>query len=309
MPMPDAAARRPGLPWQANLVLLALIWGSSFLLIKVALADLGPIQVAAGRILLGALVLHLVLALTRGALPRDRTTWKHAFVAGLIMNALPFTLIAWGETRLGSIPAGIWNATTPLLTLLVMLVLIPSDPPTMRRIVGLLTGFSGVLLVLAPWQGLDGGTLAGHLAFCAAASCYAVGTPYSQRFLMPRPGGIAALSAAHLSMAALVTSVAALGIEGAPARLPSTSTIGAMLVLGVLGTGVAYLLFNALVREAGSTTAASVTYLIPLVSTTLGVTALHEPVSWHEPVGMACVLAGVSLSSSTPRARRGTPRS
>src|SRR3954447_20046029 len=151
--------------WPAQLVLLALIWGASFMFIKVELdAGIAPVHVALLRCVFGAAALFAILAVTRTPLPRDRRLYGHLLVVAAVMNAVPFLLFAYGETEVSSLLAGIFNATTPLQTLLVSLAMLPGAPRTRQRVGGLLVGFAGVVVVLAPWSGLGGGSMLGALA-------------------------------------------------------------------------------------------------------------------------------------------------
>ncbi len=281
--------------WQGAFLLLAAIWGSSFLFIKIGLEALSPLQVALGRMAFGTVTL-LVIVLIRGErLPRDRWLWGHLAITALLLNALPFSLFAYGETAVSSILAGIWNATTPLLTLVVVLVALPEERPTRRRVVGLLIGFAGVLVVLGSWRGVEAGALLGNLACLGAAASYGLGFPYSRRYLAGRPESVLALSTAQLLCGTaelmLVTPLPTLSVAGIPVRvLVSVATLGA------IGTGIAYILNNRIIREAGATTASTVTYLIPLFSTVAGLLVLDERLSWHEPLGGLIVLLGVAVS-------------
>ena len=174
--------------WPAQLLLLALIWGASFMCIKVELDDgIAPVHVAFLRCALGAPTLLLILAITKDRLPRDRAFWGHVLVLGTLMNAAPFALFAYGETEVSSLLAGIFNALTPLMTLLFSIGLLPDEPPTREKVAGLLVGFLGVVVVLAPWRGLGAGSLLGALACIGAATCYGVGFPTMRRHLSGRP--------------------------------------------------------------------------------------------------------------------------
>ncbi|MCW2974148.1 MAG: family transporter, partial [Thermoleophilia bacterium] len=276
---------------------MAVIWGSSFLLIKVALHDFTPWVITTGRITLGAITVLVIVRITGDRLPRSRTAWLHAGVTGILTNAIPFSLFAWGETHLSSVLAGIWNATTPLMTLLVTLVLLRSERPTRRLVLGMLIGFAGAVVVLGPWSGFGGGAARAHLAFAVAAACYGIGTPYMRRFLSPRPESTTSLAAAQLVVAAVALLVLAPFVTHLPAANDvAVGSALAVLGLGVLGTGIAYYLFTALVRGAGAVTAANVTYLMPIVSTTLGVVVLGETIGWNEPLGALVILVGVALA-------------
>lgn len=277
--------------WKWQLALLTVIWGSSFMLIKVALDDYGPLQVAFGRILVGALTLLAILLFTRERLPRDPRVWRNGAIIGLLMNAAPFSLVAWGEQHLGSVEAGIWNATTPLFVLVVLLT-VRGEHLTRRRIGGLLLGFLGVMIVLAPWQGVEGGEGIGHAAFAAMAACYGLGTTIMRRAYVGRAASATALSAVQLVCATAWMTIALVPTEGLPESTPSLLPTLCVVALGALGTGVAYILFTNLVRSKGSATASSVTYLMPIVSTALGVLVLSEAIGWHEPIGTVVILLG-----------------
>lgn len=302
--MPPSRHATSAQSWHVPFGLLTLIWGSSFLFIKVAVRDLAPVDVALVRVGLGAAVLLGVLAAGRRALPRGRRVWWHLAVVALFANAAPFALLAYGEQRISSVLAGLWNATTPLMVLMVATLMLPDERPTRRRVVGLLAGFAGVVVVLGPWRSPGGGQLAGQLMCLGAAACYGVGFPYTRRFLAGRSETGTALSAGQLLCATAQLAVATIFVGGAPQHL-SAGAGASLAALGALGTGFAYVLNYAVVRRAGATTASTVTYLVPLVSTALGVLLLAEGVVWNEPVGAAVVLAGVAFSQG-PMRRRGS---
>lgn len=268
------------------------------MLIELALESFAPLQVSAGRIAIGTVTLLLVLVVTRGRLPRPGRIWLHAAVIGMLMNVVPFSLFAWGQTEISSIDAGIWNATTPLMAAVAAYLVFRDERATVRGVAGLLVGFSGVMVVLAPWLGLGGGELAGHLALAGAAACYGLGTPYMRRHFGGRPEGVVALSAAQLLCASVVIVTASLVVDGIPEANATQTAFWSVVALGALGTGIAYVLFTSVIRAAGATVAASVTYLMPIVSTTLGAFVLGETLGWNEPVGAAVILAGVALAST-----------
>jgi drug/metabolite transporter (DMT)-like permease len=281
--------------WRLQFVALAAIWGASFLFIKVAVEDLPPVAVALGRCVLGAAVLLVVLALRREGLPRDPRVWGHLAVVALLANALPFTLFAAGERHISSVLAGLWNATTPLLTLAVVTLALPEERPTRERVIGLVGGFAGVVIVLGPWSSPGGSQLTGQLLCLGATAGYALAFPYLRRTLSGRPESALALSAGQLVCATALLAVAA-PLAGAAPTTVHGDTVAAMLALGVLGTGAAYVLNFSIIRAAGATTAATVTYLIPLFSTVLGIAVLDESLTWNQPAGAVVVLAGVAYS-------------
>ncbi|MFJ5116743.1 DMT family transporter [Kitasatospora sp. NPDC088548] len=286
---------------------LSAIWGASFALIKVAVdAGVPPLWVACWRCVLGAAALWAILALRREAVPRTAATWGHSAVVAVLLNAAPFVLFSYGETRVSSVLAGVMNATTPLFTLLFAVVTVAEERhPGPRRLVGLGLGFAGVLTVLGVWRGLGAGEAAGGLLCLAAACCYGAGFAYLRRHLAARPYSATALSAVQITCGGAELAVVAPFAAGAP-HWPGPGPAAALLVLGVLGTGVAYILNLGLVRTAGTAVAAAVTYVTPLWSTALGALLLAEPVGWNALVGGLAVIAAVALTRqpTVPAARR-----
>jgi drug/metabolite transporter (DMT)-like permease len=290
--------------WPVQLLLLALTWGASFMFIKVELdAGVAPVHVALLRCVFGAVALWAILAARREQLPRDRALWGHLLVLGALMNAAPFVLFAYGETEVSSLLAGIFNSLTPLLTLLFSLGMLPDEPPTAEKLAGIGVGFLGVLVVLAPWQGLGGGSLLGALACIGAATCYGLAFPYLRRHLSERPETGVAVSAVQVSLGGVLLLLFA-PFGALPGEALGVEVWLSILALGALGTGVAYILNFNVVREAGAQTASMVTYLVPVFAVVLGVTILGEPLSWHEPVGGALIIAGVALAQGVLRRRQ-----
>ena len=187
--MTIASAQGSGRGWLLPYLGAALIWGCSFLFIKVGLEALSPIHVAFGRQALGAVALLILAVVTRVRLPRDRRTWAHLFVVGLLLNSVPSTLFALGETHVSSVVAGIINAVTPLATIVAMFATVRSDRPTAATIAGILLGFAGILVVVGIWNGAGNSETLGVLACLGAVTCYGVGYAYIRRNLVPRGSG------------------------------------------------------------------------------------------------------------------------
>ena len=284
-------------------VLLSAIWGGSFALIKVAVdAGVPAVWVALFRCLFGALTLWAICLARGAAVPLDRRTWGHAAVVALLLNAVPFTLLAHSETRISSVLAGVFNATTPLTTLVFVLLLVPSERMTRARVAGLLVGFTGVLVVLGAWRGLADDVLEGSLAALAATACYGAGFAYTRRFFSGGDHSASALSAVQITCATLQLALVAPALGGGPSW-PGTSAAVALVVLGAAGTGLAYVLNLDVIRAAGPAVASTVTYVTPLWSTAIGAVLLGEPVGWHAVVGGVVVIGGVLLARSRPAVR------
>lgn len=288
-------------------ILLGAIWGASFLFIKVSVRELHPLYVTLGRVALGAVTLLTVMLILRDRLPREPRLWGHLAVIGVVGLVLPYTLFGYGEQRIPSLLAGIWNATTPLVALPLAALLFRTERFSLRRTLGIVLGFLGVLVVLGVWQGVDGAALTGQLMCFGAAAAYGIAIPYTKRFVSHQPiSSLAAITAQMLIATALLLLVAPL-VAGAPPAVTSlpADVLGSMLLLGAFGTGLAFLIHYRNIRLVGASSAAQVTYLIPLFAVLVGITVLAEPLTWYQPVGAIVVLAGVAISQgSLPRWRR-----
>jgi drug/metabolite transporter (DMT)-like permease len=305
-PARGPSGARPGaVPWQLLFLVLGLIWGCSFLFIKLGLQSFTPVQVAFGRLAIGATTMLLVSAGTRTPLPRARSTWRHLCVTALLFSSIPFTLFAFGETHVSSILAGIINGATPLAALVVVMAAFPEEHPTRERIAGLVIGFGGVLIVLGVWNGFEGGELAGIVACVAAIACYGMAYPYSRRHLAATGDGPIAIATGQVLLGMLfllpvVVAESALGFGSL--RTPiATDTLLGMLALGALGSGIAYVLNTRILLIAGGTIASSVTYVTPVVAVFVGVAFLGEPLRWYEPAGTLIVLLGVAVAQGRVR--------
>lgn len=296
---PAPAARRPALDWRIRFAGLSLIWGFSFLLIKVGTEGYAPFQVTFGRLLAGTAVLVAAMAMRRERLPRSARTWGHLTVAALLLNALPFSLFSYAELTIPSTLAGICNATSPLWGMALSVVALSEDRPTRRRVAGLGVGFLGVLTVLGAWQGFSGLDLPGTGMALLASFCYPVGWIYVRRTLAGTGSSTLALTGSQLCLATLQLAVVTPLFTTAPTSFPLLPTLS-VVALGALGTGLAVLLQYGLVQEVGPTTAQMVTYFIPVIATAAGVALLGERLSWNTPVGALVVLAGAALTQSRP---------
>ncbi|WP_435134712.1 DMT family transporter [Actinacidiphila sp. bgisy144] len=304
LPEPVPAARLPRLgrllDWRVRFTALGLVWGFSFLFMKVGNEAFAPLQVTLGRLVFGAAVLAVAVAVKRERLPRGARTWLHLFVAAILLNSLPFTLFATAEQSIPSMLAGICNAATPLFSMLVSLVALSEDRPSRQRFAGVGLGFAGVLTVLGAWQGFSGQDPKGTLMALTAALCYAVGWAYVRRTLSTSGNSHLAMSASQLALAALQLLVITPLFTSMPSSFPVRPVL-AVLALGALGTGAAFLVQYGLVAEKGPTIGSMVTYLIPIVATAAGVLLLGESLSWNEPVGAVVILVGAALTQRRPR--------
>lgn len=282
-----------------RLGLLALTWGSSFLWIALALPWLAASWLTVIRLALGSATLAVV-CLTRGhRFPRGWRTWGHLVVGGLLANTAPYYLFAVGAGLTSSAYAGILNGTTPLWTALTLLALTRRIPPAVQTL-GLLIGFAGTVVIFEPWQETGTEPAAGIAACLIAAALYGLSYVYLARYVTPLPFNPVAIAASQLA-AAMVLSFGLLPLDGATIGTPTVPAVAAVLVLGVVGTGLAYVLNYAILNTDGATTASLVAYLIPIVAAVLGVLVLGDILPPLTALGAAVVLIGVALVRRTPR--------
>lgn len=274
--------------------LLALLWGSSFLWIKLALHGLNPVQITVARCALGALVVVVLCYSARHKLPREPRVWGHLVVAAFFGNALPFALFGIGERTVDSGVAGVINSTTPLWALLIGILIGTERTLKPVRLAGLLLGFGGTLLIFAPWQ-QAGLASWGSLAILAAAASYAVSYTYIGRTLSGRGVAPIALSAAQL-LTATGLSALALPVGGFHTVDLTPAVLIAIGVLGVFGTGFAFAINYRLIADEGPTNATTVGYLLPVVSVLLGAAFLGEGITVRVVLGMVVVLIGVGMT-------------
>jgi drug/metabolite transporter (DMT)-like permease len=280
--------------WISLYIALGTVWGCSFIFIKLGLEFLTPIGVAFGRISLGAITLLLWARFKGISLPKGRVMWFHLWIIALLLNVIPGYLFAAAETEVTSILAGIINAVTPLMTLLAIMIVFREEKPKLYQVVGLLTGFLGVLTVLGAWQGLGENPAGAVIALLCAVTCYGISYPYSRKFVIPKKLQAESLAAAQLTMGTL-TLLPIYIFDGFPKNGYPIGPVVAMLTLGILGSGFAYIWNFKILEAAGSAIASTVTYVTPVVAVLVGILFLGEGVTWYEPVGGLIVLLGAAI--------------
>jgi len=219
----------------------------------------------------------------------------HIVIAALFANAAPYLLFALGEQHVASSTAGMLNATTPLWTVVVALAVRHQKNVSLRQGTGLILGFGGALLIFAPWQSVSGFASAGAIACLAAAASYGISYVYMDRYLARRGINPVTLSACQLLAAAALLAIA-LGVAGAPTPRLDVTVVVSIAILGLLGTGVAYVLNYQIITSEGATVASTVTYLLPVVAIVLGVAVLGEQITLLIIAGIALILMGVGLT-------------
>ncbi len=275
-------------------ILLGAIWSASFLWIKIALIEVGPLTLVAYRVLFGLLTGVAVALILRVPLPRDWKTWRIFIVLGISNVAVPFFLITWGEQTIDSAVASILNATVPLFTILLAHFLLHDDKITLPKITGLLIGFGGVVLLLSKDLAPDAhNSIIGQMAVILASLCYAGSYIYARMHTADVPGQVRGML--PLFSASAIMWVAA-PVAESPLIVPHLPiTWVALLWLGVLGTGLAMIMQYYLVHEIGPTRATLVTYIFPLGGVILGVIFLHEQLSWQLASGAVLIISSIAV--------------
>ncbi|SKA30054.1 DMT family transporter [Consotaella salsifontis] len=275
------------------LLLLSLIWGSSFTLIKVAADTVPPLTMTAARVTIAALLLVLFVKIRGLSLPRTGATWAAFFVQGLLQSALPFTLISWGEQHIASGLAGVLNATPPMFVLLIAMTTgYDGKRITMQKIAGVVVGLAGVVITIG-FQSLGQANAAAPFAQAAvlgASLCYALAPMWGQRF-----AGLPAIvtAAGAMSCAAIMMLPAAMVIERPWTLTPTPEAIIAVLVLAVLCTAIAMIIYFRLVQTLGPLGTTSGSYLRAGFAVALGILFLGERFTWSSLIGMTLIVLGV----------------
>ena len=294
----------PPRAWLPSYLLLALIWGNSFVFIKVGLEALTPAGVVLSRLALGTVTMLVISAVMRSPMP-PRRLWGPLFVAAILMTSAGWALFAFSEQYISSALAGIINGATPLMTLVVILLAFPEEKPTRQRIIGLAIGFSGVLVVVGIWQGLGATTWLGIGACVLAVTGYGISYPYVRRRLATGESALGPMTFATGLMIMGTLQIAPVVVITGYAHGPiTTSVVLAMLALGVLGSGIAYILNYVVIHRSDATTASTVTYVITLVAVVSGAVVLGEDISWNEPIGGALVVLGAATAQGLIRLPR-----
>ena len=281
--------------WLPAYLALGLVWGCSFIFIKLGLEFLTPFGVAFVRCALGAITLLIVVKLMKIDLPKEKSTWYKLWVVAMLLNVAPGILFAYAQLHVTSVLAGIINATTPLATLVVMLIAFREEKLKAEQIYGLLLGGLGVMVVLGIWEGIGDNQLTGVIALLIAVTCYGISFPYSKRNIIPLGLKPEAAATTQLIMAA-ITLLPFYLYDGISQDNYRPVNIFAMLALGILGSGFAYIWNFSIIAAAGSSIASSVTYLTPVVAVFVGWLFLGEVIVWHEPVGALLVILGAAVS-------------
>lgn len=294
----------PSTRWvTVQFVLAGVVWGASFLFMKVSLEGISPAQVAWTRIVLGALTLGVLVLARREHLSRSIRVWGHLTVLGLTFCVFPFLLFSWAQQHVSSGVASIFNATTPIMTAVMAWLVFRVERLKTLQVVGIAVGVLGVLLIIAPWQGIAlDGSLVAELAILGATASYGFSLAYMRRFASNTGMSALGFTFGYIAMAGVVMGVLTPFLVLTPVRL-DLPIVASLLMLGCLGTGIAYVWSQNTVRAWGPTRASTVTYITPVVGVVLGILILGETMSWNEPVGALVIFLGILLAQDRLRRR------
>lgn len=276
------------------LLSLSVLWGGSFFFTEIALRELPPFTIVLTRVILAASILWLLVLSLGQKIPKAKSTWLVFFVMGLINNVIPFSLIVWGQTQIASGLAAILNATTPFFAVLIAGIFLSDERITANKILGLLIGFSGVILMIGPEMLLGiGSQVLAQLAVLGAALAYATAGVYGRRLKsMGLPPLVAA--AGQVTASVIILTPLTLTIDKPlDLAMPSSMVIAALLGLAILSTVLAYFLYFKILASAGATNVLLVTFLIPVSAILLGVLVLGEQLQAIHFYGM--VIIGLGL--------------
>jgi drug/metabolite transporter (DMT)-like permease len=303
---PVRATPAPTARWvSVQFVLAGIVWGSSFLFMKVSLTGISPAQVAWTRILLGALTLGALVLLRREHLSRSLRVWGHLTVLGLTFCVIPFLLFSWAQQHVTSGVASIFNATTPIMTAIMAWLVFRVERLNTLQVLGIGVGIVGAVVIIAPWEGIAfDGSLVAELAILGATASYGFSLAYMRRFASNTGMSALAFTFGYIAMAGVVMALLTPFLVLTPVRLDA-SIVASLLMLGCLGTGIAYVWSQNTVRAWGPTRASTVTYITPVVGVLLGILVLGETITWNEPVGALIIFLGILLAQDRLRRRTG----
>ena len=281
--------------WLPAYLALGLVWGCSFIFIELGLVFLSPFGVTFVRCALGAITLMIFAKARKVELPKGKSIWRKLWVVAMLLNVVPGVLFAFAQQYITSALAGIINATTPLMTLIFMLLIFREEKIKREQVYGLLIGALGVMTVMGVWKELGDNQLIGVIALLIAVSCYGASYPYSTRNVIPLRLKPEALATGQLLMATM-TLLPLFIFDGFSSNNYESRSIIAMLCLGIFGSGFAYIWNFSVTAAAGSAIGSTVTYITPVVAVIVGWLYLNEEIVWHEPVGALVVIIGALLS-------------
>lgn len=287
-------------------ITVSVLFGGNYMWANFALQSFSALEVAWGRTILAAATLAIVLLVTKDHYPRGKDIWIKLNIAAILFNTVSFVGMATAVSRISTVQVSIWNALVPLVTLGFVLVFIPEENPTWRRVTGLSMGFLGALFIAHPWTGLGDFDAIGTGAIMIGTTSYAAGLVYARRNFVnvkDTPTSIAAgqMLCASIHFTLILPWFVTITNDA------STISLISLLILGVVGTGITYIMIQTLIKQAGAGVASDTTYVILFVAIMLGIIVLGEAINVWQIIGSALILIGLVIINTKERTPAVTP--
>jgi drug/metabolite transporter (DMT)-like permease len=290
----------------ALFITVSVLFGGNYLWAHFALQSFSALEVAWGRTVLAAATLAIVLLVTKDNYPRGKEIWIKLNVAALLFNTISFVGMATAVSRITTVQVSIWNALVPLVTLGFVLVFIPEENPTWRRVTGLSMGFLGAIFIAHPWTGLGDFDAIGTGAIMVGTTSYAAGLVYARRNfanVKNTPTSIAAgqMLCASIHFTLILPWFVTITTDA------STISLISMVILGVVGTGITYIMIQTLIKQSGAGVASDTTYVILFVAIMLGIIVLGEAINIWQIIGSALIMVGLVIINTKEKTPAITP--
>ena len=297
---------QPAKSHTALFLTVSVLFGGNYMWAHFALQSFSALEVAWGRTVLAAATLAIVLLITKDHYPRGKEIWIKLNIAAILFNTVSFVGMATAVSRISTVQVSIWNALVPLVTLGFVLVFIPEENPTWRRVTGLSMGFLGALFIAHPWSGLGDFDAIGTGAIMVGTTSYAAGLVYARRNFVnvkDTPTSIAAgqMLCASIHFTLILPWFVTITTDA------STISLISLLILGVVGTGITYIMIQTLIKQSGAGVASDTTYVILFVAIMLGIVVLGEAINVWQIIGSALILVGLVIINTKERTPAGTP--
>lgn len=288
--------------WLPLWIVISLTWGCSFLFIKVAGTFLDPFQQTFARLALGSIVLMPFLLITKRKFITDKKALSHLLFLSIVAHVIPFSLFAWAEHYLTSIAASLINSMLALWVALFAVWFLPEEKLNRTKFFGLLLGFFGIMILLGVWEASFQGNWLAYTACVIATVGYAIANIWTRKFISPMKLDPVSATVAQLSIGATILGIISSIVSTTPSSYPVDGVV-AILLLGVVGTGVAFALNLELINRSGSIISSTTAYSMPIVATIAGIIFLSEKLNWYEPIGIILALFGIAITQGLLKSR------
>lgn len=289
--------------WLPLWTVISITWGFSFLFIKVAGEFLDPFQQTFGRLALGAIVVIMFMLATKRKFITDKKAIGHLAFLAVIAHAIPFSLVAWAEHYITTIAASLINSMLALWVALFAVWFLPEEKLNRTKFFGLLLGFFGIMILLGVWDASFRGNWLAYAAGVLSTVGYAASNIWTRKNITPMKLDPFSATAAQLAIGATIMGIVSLFVSAKPTSYP-LSGVASLILLGIVGTGIAFALNLELINRAGSVISSTTGYSMPVVATVAGVIFLREELNWYEPFGAVIALVGIAITQGLIKSKR-----